>query len=583
MGWPSLLSRCSAAYDEGMLRELTVQNLALIEDVRVELQPGFCAWTGETGAGKSLLLGAMGLLLGERSSSELIRSGAEELRVSGCFELIRSEIRQAIEAVLNDQLPDNQIILRRRLNRNGRSVALINEEPVSIATLKQVGEVLVDIHGQRENQSLLQPSHQLELLDAFGKLNDLRERYLRKAEEVRALRRRRGELAEQQAVRERERSLLQFEREELDGAELRPGELRELQRERECLRNAVSVQTFTAQGAALLYDEENSVAEQLGRLVREAESWGELDPRLREVGERLSNLAAEAQDLAGLCRDLGERFESDPIRLEEAEKRISLLRRLEEKYRKSLDELMEYHAGIDARIQELEQQEEDLKGLDVAIQQAYRELGAIAEELSKQRKKVARKLAKATQTHLSDLGMPQARLDTGLESEPLGEDPLAQEIPSAGIDRLELMLGANAGEPARPLRKVASGGELARTMLALKTVLAGHDPVGTLVFDEIDANVGGRLGDVLGEKLARLGRTHQVICVTHLPQVAAYARHQWTIRKQSRGKRTSTEINVLASEAERIEELASMLRGAARGETTRQEATAMLEAARQQW
>src|SRR5205807_1392315 len=213
---------------------------------------------------------------------------------------------------------------------------------------------------------------------------------------------------------------------------------------------------------------------------------------------------------------------------------------------------------------------------------AYQKLRESAHDLSKQRQRIVRRLAQEVQKQLADLGLAEARLGAALETVPLGDDPASADIPAWGIDQLELTLAANPGEPARPLRKVASGGELSRTMLALKTVLAGHDRMGTLVFDEIDANVGGRLGDVLGQKLAALGQTHQVICVTHLPQVASYARHHWTIRKKRRGNRTTTTIEALGEEA-RLEELASMLRGEARGETTRQEAAAMLQAARRCW
>ncbi|HEY8503567.1 MAG TPA: DNA repair protein RecN [Gemmataceae bacterium] len=566
-----------------MLRDLSVQNLALIEDVRVELRPGFCAWTGETGAGKSLLLGALGLLLGERGSADLIRSGAEELRVTGSFELTRPELRAAVEAALNSPVEDDQVILARRLSRAGRSAALVNDHPVALATLRRVGEILVDVHGQRETHSLLQAGYQLELLDAFGRLTDLRRAYLAKADEVRGLRRRHAELSAQRQARQRELSLIRFEREELDAAALRPGELAELNQERQRLMNAEALRAFTAAGAAVLYDEEGSVAEQLGKLLKEAENWAEMDPRLAELAGRLAGLVPEVQDLAETCRDLTERFEADPERLEEVEKRVQLLRRLEAKYRRPLDELVEYRATLDRQEVELQKQEDYLAEVEAALTAAFAALRGAAAALSKQRKKVAKKLAKEAQAHLADLGMPHALLDTGLEEVPLGEDPLESEVPAAGTDRLELMLAANPGEPALPLRKVASGGELSRTMLALKTVLAEHDPVGTLVFDEIDANVGGRLGDVLGQKLAALGRTHQVLCVTHLPQVASYARHQWTIRKESKGKRTTTSIRYLAGEEERIEELASMLRGEARGETTRKEAAEMLRAAKPKW
>lgn len=566
-----------------MLRELSVRNLALIEDVRVELSEGFCAWTGETGAGKSLLLGALGLLLGERSSIDLIRAGTDELYVAGRFELVRPELRAAVEAILPQPLEEPELILSRRLHRSGRSQVHVNESPVSIGFLRQLGELLVDVHGQRESYSLLQPAYQLELLDAFGKLTDLRRQYQALAERVRALRRLHRELAEQQQQRQRELSLIRFEREELDAAKLHPDELVELTRERDRLIHAQSLRQFTALAADRLYDADGSIVEQLGRLLKEAETWSSLDSKIAEVTQRLETIVPEIEDLADTCRDLSERFDTDPERLEEIEKRLQLLRKLEAKYRKPLAELIAYRDTLDQQEARLQQQEESLSSLESQIAEVFAELRSVANKLSKQRAKVAKKLASETQKHLANLGMPNAKLETGLESIPLGDNSLLAEIPDAGIDRLELMLMANPGEPARPLRKVASGGEMSRTMLALKTVLAEHDPVGTLIFDEIDANVGGRLGDILGEKLALLGRSHQVICVTHLPQVACYAKHQWTIRKQTQGKRTSTTITPLCTEAERIEELAIMLRGDSRSESTRREAAEMLQAARAKW
>ncbi len=239
-----------------------------------------------------------------------------------------------------------------------------------------------------------------------------------------------------------------------------------------------------------------------------------------------------------MLRQLGQRWEADPERLEEVERRLQFLRRLESKYRRSVDDLIVYRISLDEQETRLRQQEDDLESIDAELAEAYRQLREAAAELSKQRQRVADRLAKETQKQFADLGMVGAKLEAVLETIPLGDDPAQSDVPAWGADQLELTLAANPGEPALPLRKVASGGELSRTMLALKTVLAGHDRRGTLVFDEIDANVGGRLGDVLGQKLAALGQTHQVICVTHLPQVASYARHHWTIRKSRRGKRT---------------------------------------------
>jgi DNA repair protein RecN (Recombination protein N) len=564
-----------------MLRELSVQNLAIIEDVRVELQPGYCAWTGETGAGKSLLLGALGLLLGERGSVDLLRAGAEELRITGRFDVEGAEVRGSIEKILDTSLEDGEVILGRRLTRSGRSHAYVNDQPVAIGTLKQIGSLLVDVHGQRENESLLEPAYQLELLDSFGHVEKYRQAYLDLAARLRDSRKRYNSLLAEQQQRQRELSLLRFEREELDQAHLEPGEMDALSRERQRLANAQNLQAFAESSHATLYEDEGAVIERLGKVKREAESWAEMDAELAEVVSRLESLHSDVKDVAHALRRLGQRWEADPDRLAEVESRIMLLRKLETKYRKKIDELIVYRVGLDEQESRLQSAEDDLSSLEMQLAQLFGQLKEAATELSKQRVKVAKKLADQTQKQLNDLGMRDARLGAELTPIPLGEDPKA-EIPAWGIDQLELTLAANPGEPARPLRKVASGGELSRAMLALKTVLAGHDQLATLVFDEIDANVGGRLGDILGQKLAALGQTHQVICVTHLPQVASFARHHWTIRKSKRGNRTVMQIVPLA-ESERVEELASMLRGEARGETTRQEVAAMLEAARRSW
>jgi DNA repair protein RecN (Recombination protein N) len=561
-----------------MLRELAVHNLALIDDVRMELEADFCAWTGETGAGKSLLLGALGLLLGERGSADLIRSGADELRVTGRFELDSDALRADVAQILGTPPEDNEVILARRLSRTGRSQAYVNDQPAAVGTLRQLGSLLVDIHGQRESESLLQPAYQLKLLDAYGHLERPRRAYLDLAEQVRTLRRRLAELSSQRERRQRELALIRFERDELDAASPEPGELADLLRERERLANASHLQEFASSGYARLYEEEGAVVEQIGKLQKEAAGWAALDPGLADVVRRLEALNAEVQDVARTLDRLGQRWEADPERLAAVELRVQLLKRLEAKYRKTIDELILYRIGLDGQEAKLQQEEEDLGTVETELSATYARLRSAAAELSKGRAKVAKRLASETQKQLAELGMNEARLAADLRAVPLADDPLSAEVPAYGADHLELTLAANPGEPALPLRKVASGGELSRTMLALKTVLAGHDRPGTLVFDEIDANVGGRLGDVLGQKLAALGKTHQVICVTHLPQVASYARKHWTVRKSKRDGRTVTQVTPLEG-TERLEELASMLRGEARGETTRKEAAAMLEAA----
>jgi DNA repair protein RecN (Recombination protein N) len=525
-------------------------------------------------------LGAIGLLLGERGSAELIRTGHNDLRVTGRFELTRPEQRVAAEAILQDTLDADELILTRRLTRSGRSSALVNEHPVAVGTLRRLGEMLVDIHGQRESYSLLQPAYQLELLDAFGKLTHLRQKYLTIAEQVRELRHRHRELSEQRQTRQRELALIRFERDELDAAQLQPGERDTIETERLRLVHAQSLAAFADSVSVRLHEAEGSVSTVLGRLLKEASRWSGVDTRLAEVARRLELLKPEVQDLAETCRDLADGFEADPERLDELENRLQFLTKLESKYHRQLSELIAYRDSLESREAALQQAEDDLATVETQLRSAFAELRAAAEELSHGRARVAKKLASEAQKHLAALQMSQARLDAVLEPIPLGENPLTGEVPADGADHLDLMLTANPGEPARPLRKVASGGEMSRTMLALKTVLAAHDPVRTLVvFDEIDANVGGRLGDVLGEKLRTLGESHQVLCITHLPQVASYAAHHWTIRKQTIGKRTSTTIVPLLSQAERVEELSLMLRGEARSETTKREAAAMLRVA----
>ncbi len=354
-------------------------------------------------------------------------------------------------------------------------------------------------------------------------------------------------------------------------------------RKRDRLIHAQALKTFAFESANRLYDEEGAVIEQLRKLLKEAEHWGGMEPRFAEIGKRLEAVLPELEDLADTFRDLADEFEADPDRLDEVERRLQLIRKLEKKYQRSADELITYHATLSQQESELRKQEEDLGDIEAELSSAFAELKSAALALSKQRARVAKKLASETEKHLADLGMPDAKLDATLTTAPLGDDPAAGELPASGVDHLELFLAANKGEPSLPLRKAASGGELSRTMLALKSMFALHDPAGTLIFDEIDANVGGRLGDVLGEKLAALSRNHQVICVTHLPQVASYAKHHWTIRKQTQGKRTATTIVPLVDEDERIDELAKMLRGEARGKTTLDEARAMLKRAKAAW
>jgi DNA repair protein RecN (Recombination protein N) len=558
-----------------VLRELSVQNLALIEDVRVELQGGYCAWTGETGTGKSLLLTALGLVLGGKASSDLVRSGKSEARAAAIFEVSDPALRAEVEAILGGALDDDQLILTRRVSAQGRGSAQANGLPVTVATLQALGERLIDIHGQSEGRALVDPDRQRALLDAHGGLAPLLDDYRRRRAEHDALRRRRLDLARQAHDRLRERALLEFERDELANADPKPGEPEELAREAHRLANAEALRSAAAGGYALLYEADRSAQGLLASVARSLAPLAGSVPELAQAAADLERLADETREVAYTLRDLGRSWDDDPERLDAVEARLALYRRLAARFRCSADDLAAKRAEVEARLAALDQDDADLAGLDAPLADAWAALRESAARLSAGRKKAAKALAKAVRARLGPLGLDDARLDVEVTTTPPGDDPAEPPPPEAGADRVEIVFSANPGEPARPLRKVASGGELSRVTLAVKAVLAGADRVPSLVFDEIDTGVGGRLGAVLGRTLAELARHHQVICVTHLPQMASYAAAQWVIRKRVERGRTRTTITPLDQD-DRVEELAAMLRGESAAEGTRQEAMAML-------
>ncbi len=560
-----------------MLRELSVQNLALIEDVHVDLENGYIAWTGETGAGKSLLLTAMGLVLGGKASADLVRAGKPEARASAVFEIADPSLRADLEAILGggEILEDNALILTRRVSAQGRGGASVNGLPVTIATLQKLGERLVDIHGQDEGRALMDPDSQRALLDDYGALGDRVATYRTAREAHDALRRKRQELIDATEARRRERALLEFERDELAAALPKPGEHEELTREAHRLSSADQLRTAAAEGYSLLYEADRSAQGLLKRVARSLEPMARAIPELAEASTTLERLADEAKEVAFSLRDLGESWGDDPSRLEDVETRLALYRRLSARFRCSPDELADRWAATEAKLASLEKDEADLKALDAPLASAWASMKLAASALTAGRRKVAKDFGRAIQTRLKALGLEGARLSVDVETRDPGDDPTAPPPSEGGSDRVEMLFSANPGQEPRPLRKVASGGELSRVTLAAKAVLATVDRVPTLVFDEIDTGVGGRLGSALGKTLAELGRHHQVICVTHLPQMASYARRQWVIRKQVERGRSRTTIAPLDDD-QRVAELAAMLRGDSAAEGTRNEAIAML-------
>jgi DNA repair protein RecN (Recombination protein N) len=534
----------------GRLLELTVADLALIERLRLELADGLNVFTGETGAGKSLLIDALGLAVGARADTTLVRHGAETARVSALF----------------DRDPE-PLITSREVSTSGRSTARLDDEPVTAARLADVAGSLVEIHGQHDQQRLLDERWQRDLLDDFGGHTDLRTAVAAAVARWRENRTLLAELELDPRELTRRLELAEHEATEITAAGLRPGEAAELRARLEAAQHGEAI----ARGSSALVDalagDERGIRDATAVALREARALARLDPRFEPLVERLAGLEAELDDVASSARELAESVEHDPAALAGHEERLSLIYGLLRRY--GDDETAVLAHGDRAQAEA-----ERLRGLDV--ERAHRQaedarllahVAFAAAELSTARRAAAGALADTVGAVLAELGFPAGVFEVALGRRPADADEPAVEIDGdavafdgAGVDQVVYRLAPNAGEPARPLARIASGGELSRVALAIKQVLAEADETPTLVFDEIDTGIGGRSADPVGRSLWTLARRHQVLCVTHLPQIAAHADAHFQITKQERGGRTVTEVTRLDREG-RIVELAQMLGG----------------------
>jgi DNA repair protein RecN (Recombination protein N) len=564
-----------------MLRELHISNLAVISDARIELAPGLNCFTGATGAGKSLVIGAIEVLLGLRNPGEMLRTGADEGRVSGVFDIRDADNVRRIEQATDVKVSDDggEILLTRRLYASGRSSISLNGNPITLGMLKQVAEHLVDVHGQHDHQFLLKPSNQLDVLDQFGGLKPLREEYHEVYSKYQEARRRLEELGASRTLRQQQLELYRFQAEEIDAAELAPGEYEELQARSSVLGNLEKLKKDAGAVHSALYETDGAVLERLKMMVAVIAELAALDQQLGGVSQCLRDATIQLEEVAfDLSRHL-DRLELDPAELAEVEDRLNTLNRLCNKYGPSVEATLLYRAEIGQKIDELERATDDLSTLQEQLEPLARQMLALADKLSAARRAAAGKLVPLVEKQLAELGMEKAKFTIAFaphsSTSPL---PHLSCTPS-GHDAIEFTAQTNPGQSPQPLRKIASGGELSRIMLALKGILAQTDRVSVLVFDEIDANVGGRLGSVIGEKLRGLARHHQVLCITHLPQIASYAELHLTVRKRVLdGSRTETTVRPMAGD-ERVQELAEMIGGQRITETTRAQARELLEAA----
>lgn len=573
-----------------MLIELTITNFAIIEELRLRFTPGFNVLTGETGAGKSIIIDAVSLLLGGRADSTFVRTGADVAQVEGIFRLddrLQAQINAILEREgLEGDAPDT-LILGREIRATGRNYCRVNGRTVNLSLLEEISQPLVDIHGQSEHLSLLRVRAHLRFLDRFGGLEEQREILTQEVKKLQAVRQELASLLRDEQELARRVDQLTYQVEEIDAARLQPDEEEELTAERTRLANAEQLSQLAGEVYAALYEgggEQSSAADLLGQAARAMTQLRKIDSSLEEQEQLAESLAIQVDELARTLRDYQESIEFSPARLAQVEERLSLIYSLKRKYGRSIQEILAFGERARSELENITHSEERIEALREDEERLRRAIGHMAADLSQARRVAGETLAAEIEAQLADLSMQGARFaaDLSWADDPkgvyVGERTLACD--ERGIDRIEFLIAPNVGEDLKPLVKVASGGETSRLMLALKTVLSTADETPTLIFDEIDQGIGGRVGGVVGRKLWGLtqadGLQHQVLCVTHLPQIAGYADTHLHVEKQVSGERTTTCVRTLSQDG-RVEELAVMLGTPSEG--TRRSAQEILEEA----
>lgn len=580
-----------------MLAEIDIANFAIIEKLRLQLHPDFNVLTGETGAGKSIIIDAVGTLLGGRAQSEFVRAGADQTRIEGVF-MLDAAARENIFPILDEigiEHEEDSIIIAREINREGRNVCRVNGRAVTLHLLQRIGEHLIDIHGQSEHISLLRVRTHVDFLDRYGNLWDLRQRVAEKAKMLRATRNEIQSLLIDEREKARRVDRLTYVVDEISAANLKVGEEEALKQERELLGNAELRANLADHAYRSLYGAGEDVKGAIDLFTEALQALTGLekyDPSVKPLREQAEGAAAQADDLASALRNYRDNVDHNPTRLQQIDERLDLIFRLKRKYGDSIAEILQYGENAAAELATISRSEQRIEELRAQEAQVLQELAGLAGALSRARREMGERLSREVVAQLQDLGMAKSKFGVALER---SDDPEGVEVDgrrvacdTTGIDRVEFLVSPNPGEPLKPLAKIASGGETSRLMLALKSVLAVADNTPTLIFDEIDQGIGGRTGGVVGNKLWLLTPgaqhadgvpQHQVICVTHLPQIAAFGDAHFKIRKEVVGERTITLVQEL-DERGRVEELAQML--GTTTATTRQNAEELLSEVKSQ-
>ena len=553
-----------------MLSNLSIRNFAIIDDLSLKIEPGFVVLTGETGAGKSIILDAVTLVLGGRSDSTMVRAGSSQAQLEAEFALtpaLQEEINPLlVEEGLESDYPDI-LSLGREIRDNGRSIARVNGRTVSLALLRRIAEPLVDIHGQGEHLSLLRPQAHLPLLDSYAGLDGRRREFGAVVDQLRAVQNELRDLRRDQRLIAQRVDMLGYQIEEIDAASLRVDEEEELREERTRLANAELLQRLTSEITASLMgagDDASAAVDLIGQAERALGKLAEVDDAQLELLYELQGLSFQLSEISSRVQHYQDRLEHNPQRLDEVEERIELIIDLKRKYGSTIADILATRERAATELDQISNSEERIAALEREQERLLHQVGELGEALSAARQESAQALSTAVEKHLAELYMEGARFAVSFEREPSEDGAYGIDgryaFDRSGLDRAEFIISANPGEPLKPMARVASGGETARLMLALKSALAAVDATPTLIFDEIDQGIGGRVGDIVGRKLWGLAveGEHQVIIVTHLPQLAGYGDAHLHVSKQVADGRTTTHIEPL-DRTGRINELAAML------------------------
>lgn len=543
-----------------MLVSVRIKNLALVTDLSLELEPGLNVITGETGAGKSVILGALNLVLGQRADRGLIRAGEDACIVEAVFDVtrLRAPLRAFLEESGLEPCEEHQLVVKRSFSASGTNRQFINGSPTTLSTLSALGAWLVDMHGPHDHQSLLHPSRQLAMLDAFGGLDAARDRFSELGRQLKALQMEADALVVDERTYAQQLDLLRFQVQEIQQAKLNAEEEEPLQDELQRVSNVSRLMELSRGAQELLSEGDPSLLLQAGQLGRLLQELLRLDPSAKDIQEAQAQMVSLLQDLSQSVSHYADRLESDPGRLAELEERLGLIQSLKRKYGGTLSEVIQFGVEAADKLQRLEGREGELLRIRGQMSEVQAALWKAGQELAQQRAKVAPKLSRDVSRQLQELGFKQSQFEVRLRTQTRPE--FEQASRASGLDEIEFQFAPNPGEPSQPLRAIASSGEMARVMLAIKTVLAAQDEVPVLVFDEVDANVGGETAQVVGQKMAQIARQRQVLCITHLAPVAASASTHYVVSKQIKNGRTSSEIDKL-SKADRVTEIARMLGG----------------------